>query len=360
MSFFIDETNFLSDVYAILNSPNYEIRDKIESKVRAILPSKNIINVKGSDIKVELFHSDITDAQLEEIEKVINDTFKLCQEYKIAPSNADFNFRMFLFEDDGQYDNVRKVYTEIEEDISSELGVTITKANTPFALSDVLIRPLSSSDSPDQINYLTLSHEFVHCMQNMAKHKDASLSKLIIEGSAVGISCELLDENGQNAQCQQRIMDGIKTAFANNVTPSFIHDSKSIYQSNSLITEDDNYSVGLVMFNFLQDKHPKIIGKIYEYYSTGDTAKQYSVSKKTPCIDSEFRYWLLDTISKKVHLQDKTNFDLAEEMRRDIEEHSCTQNPEFRNIVDKFSKMYKGTHETLDWVEQTLEQIDFI
>lgn len=40
--------------------------------------------------EVELFHSDITDSQLEEIEKVINDTFKLCQKYKIVPNNTAF------------------------------------------------------------------------------------------------------------------------------------------------------------------------------------------------------------------------------------------------------------------------------
>lgn len=358
MSFFIDETNFLSDVYAILNSPDYEIRDKIESKVRAILPSKNIINVKGSDIKVELFHSDITDAQLEEIEKVINDTFKLCQKYKIISNNTDCNFRMFLFEDNNQYDNVRKVYTGIEKDISSELGVTITKPNAPFALSDVLMRPLSSSDSQDQINYHTLVHEFVHCMQNMAKHENASLSKFVTEGSAEGISCELLDKNGQDTYCQQRIKYGIKAAFANNITPSLIHDFKSIHHLR--INEDDNYSVGLVMFNFLQEKYPKIIGKIYEYYSTGDITKQNSISKKTPCIDSEFRYWLLDAISKKAHLQNEVNSGLIKEIHSDIEEHSYTQNPEFKSIMDKFSKMYNETHETLDWVGQTLEQIDLI
>lgn len=343
MSFFIDEINLFSSIDLFKVKPDYQVRDEIETKISTILPYKHTINVEESNIKVELFHSDITDAQLEEIEKVINDTFKLCQKYKIVPNNTDFNFRIFLFEDREQYDDVRKVYLGREEDTSDEMGLTISKLSEPFALPDVLMKFLPSSE----INYLTLSHEFVHCMQEMTKHKDLPPLKLLEESTAMGISCELLDENVHNTPCQKGIMDGIKTVFAKDI--------RFINNSPSDLTESDNYSVGLVMFNFLQDQHPEIISKIYENYLTGGTAKLTNMWQRLHCVDSEFRYWLLDTTAKKIRSQDKINYDLEKEILRDIEEHSCTQNPEFKNIVDKLSKMYSGTHETLEWAEQILE-----
>ncbi|MFP3021964.1 MAG: hypothetical protein ACEY3K_03150 [Wolbachia sp.] len=261
MSFFIDEINLFSSIDLFKVKPDYQARDEIETKISTILPYKHTINVEGSSIKVELFHSDVTDEQLAKIETVINDTFKACQKYVIILNDKDVNFRMFLFEDREQYVDMKKsLYASDTTD--QEAGVTIPNPD-PFSLSLSIDAPSFKNDFPnylkspsdvliyakdnfsndsksfEEIDYHTLAHEFVHCIQRIVtQFNKADLSKSVTEGSANLIACEALHEEKMCKMLEDFGSCKIKS-----------HDLNlgDVYYAKNPIVNEDPYSTGILL-----------------------------------------------------------------------------------------------------------------
>jgi hypothetical protein len=309
MSFFIDETNFLAGLgldKLFKAEPDYQPRDnsKIEEKISEKLPYKHVVNVEGSDIKVDVFHSNVTDEQLAKIATVINDTFKVCQKYKIVPSDTNVNFRMFLFEDREQYVDMRNSsYHGNVPSNSAGVAILTQGADTSIALSDVLMYRESDdkfpfgSDSFDKIDYLTLSHEFVHCVQNMARSNGAYLSKPVREGSAEAIVCEALHgEEGVPIRCLELKLQGLDTVKSNSYTIEDIYFDRD--EPGVCRAVDNPYTTGMAMLTFLHERHPEAINMISEYHLDSSISVT-DLLKKISCINNsgEFIKWVDDYLS---------------------------------------------------------------
>ncbi|GHM58710.1 MAG: hypothetical protein sL5_07860 [Candidatus Mesenet longicola] len=303
MSFFIDETHLFSGLGAFLHDklksqfkdqPDYQFRDDIENAIDEKLPNKHTISVDGSKIKVELFHSNVNSEELAKIEKVINDTFKVCTEYNMVPKDVDTNFRMFLFEDREQYVDILK--SSYNYDAANTAGITSSQKNGLLTASDVLIYqgPKELSHVPfDDIDYFTLAHEFVHCIQNVVERK-GYLSTSVTEGMADAFAGKALGQEIDALYDREIIQKSIKALKSDNAKFSDMYYGSST--SDFSKTEDYHYIIGTAIFKFLSDKNPKMIQDIVNYSLTGNMDKFREIWDYMHKVDNcdKFTDWLDD------------------------------------------------------------------
>ncbi|QOD38647.1 collagenase [Candidatus Wolbachia massiliensis] len=263
---------------------------------------------------VEIFHKNLGDEKLRNIEEVTNDTLKRCCRFFDVQIDDDANFRIFMLENRDQLTEVLKKVHDFDPP-RTWTGLTVNnnhpqyKELSEFSASDVFFFLNENNwwllEKPFSDNYIKyhISHEFTHCIQFLKFYQPVieglspKLQLPVFEGSADFIACEkTYDGLEKNSICESRFKQGIDKVKSENLS------LYTIYYGYHDQTSDNPYKTGVVVSKFLNDQHPKMIVKQFHCTGQGDYKCHHDLQSKIWEISSgkEFANW----VDKQYHSTD--------------------------------------------------------